>query len=72
MIAELTWKQHEDNHISKFKGWIGETNHKKNKHKRHEDLFTEVWFPNKTYVSVEVSQTTRSLSTLSSDSTDRA
>jgi hypothetical protein len=39
-----------------------------NQTQRHDDLFTGVQFPNKTYVSIEVSQSTGSLSTLLSDS----
>jgi hypothetical protein len=27
-----------------------------NKHKRHDDLFTGVWFSKETYISIEVSQ----------------
>jgi hypothetical protein len=42
------------------------------KYKEHDNLFTGVWFPKETYVSIEVSQRTDSLSSLSSDSKDRA
>lgn len=48
------------------------TNRKQNNTNGRGDLFTIVQFPNETYVFVEVSQGTRSLPTLSSDSTYRA
>jgi hypothetical protein len=41
------------------------------KHKSHADLFTRVQFPNETYILVEVSRGTRTLSTISSDSKDQ-
>jgi hypothetical protein len=41
------------------------------KHKRYGDLFTRIWFPNETYVSIEVYQWIESLSTLPSDSEDQ-
>jgi hypothetical protein len=43
----------------------------KNKYKGHGDLFTGVWFPNETYVSIEAFHGSMSLSTISSDFKDQ-
>lgn len=73
MIVELTWEQHKLIRMT-----IKQENLEKERRKQITSkttqmtwsLFTRVQFPNKTYISIVVSQGTRSLSTLLSDSTD--
>jgi hypothetical protein len=75
MVAKLTREQHEMIRMA-----IKQENLERDigkqimseQHKWHDDLFTEVRFSNETYASIEVSQRTESLPSLSNDSTDRA